>query len=100
MKKVFLSTPTKDTSGIKIDIKFINVYVSSPVNHTISISASIALVPIIGLDNAPIALLKLVLSRRLLIFSLCSKLYNERISECIYSVSYTHLISIIVPERN
>lgn len=84
MKKVFLSTPTKDTSGIKIDIKFINVYVSSPVNHTISISASIALVPIIGLDNAPIALLKLVLSRRLLIFSLCSKLYNERISECIY----------------
>ena len=84
MKKVFLSTPTKDTSGIKIDIKFINVYVSSPVNHTISISASIALVPIIGLDNAPIALLKLVLSRRLLIFSLCSKLYNERISEFIY----------------
>ena len=68
MKKVFLSTPTKDTSGIKIDIKFINVYVSSPVNHTISISASIALVPIIGLDNAPIALLKLVLSRRFRIF--------------------------------
>ena len=34
--------------------------------------------------NPKVALLKLVLSRRLLIFSLCSKLYNERISECIY----------------
>lgn len=89
MKKVFLSTPTKETSGIKMDIKFINVIVSSAVNHIICISVSIAFVLIIGSDNALIALLKLVLSCCLLIFVLCSILYNARVIRCTYLYKYT-----------
>lgn len=84
MTKVILSTPTKDTSGINMDMKFIDVHVSSAVNVDISISVIVEAELNLGLDNALTASLKIDLSRRLSIFFLWSKLYNERVSECIY----------------
>lgn len=83
MTKVILSTPTKDTSGTNMDMKFIDVHVSSAVNVDISISVIVEAELNLGLDNALIASLKIDLSR-LSIFFLWSKLYNERVSECIY----------------
>lgn len=67
-----------------MDMKFIDVHVSSAVNVDISISVIVEAELNLGLDNALIASLKIDLSRRLSIFFLWSKLYNERVSECIY----------------
>ena len=55
MTKVILSTPTKDTSGINMDMKFIDVHVSSAVNVDISISVIVEAELNLGLDNALIA---------------------------------------------
>ena len=52
MTKVILSTPTKDTSGINMDMKFIDVHVSSAVNVDISISVIVEAELNLGLDNA------------------------------------------------
>lgn len=62
-----------------MDIKFIDVHVNNAVNVNICISVIVEDELNIGSDNALMALLKIDLSRRLSIFFLWSKLYNERV---------------------